>query len=295
MTVSEQFMAMEAARAEAAAPPGSYKIGSFVLTPQIQGILIAVLGLGLAGFAAFKMLLPAMEEQTNLKTQIAAKEAEIANQQSKIRQMEEAKANLATTQERKENVLALFAQGATLETLLLDVNQIVRQSGGKLESFKPIEPSPNEWIFTEAPAAAGGAAAPPPAAPAAAPPAATTPPTDPAAAPPPPTPSLTLSQAVEGKTMALEMAGSYQQTLDTLRRLERLQQMVVFGELSSQLGEGTQTIFVNPDGKITEQAPASLETNFNLIAVMPLPPEQLKNLAAPPPPPAAPPAAAPPP
>ncbi|AFY81939.1 type 4a pilus biogenesis protein PilO [Oscillatoria acuminata] len=273
MTVSEQFMAMEAARAEEAPPPGSYKIGSFVLTPQIQGILIAVLGLGLAGFAAFKMLLPAMEEQTNLKTQIAAKEAEIANQQSKIRQMDEARANLATTQQQKENVLALFAQGATLETLLLDINQIVRQSGGNLESFKPLESNPNDWIFTEAPAQAGGAAASPPA--------------DPAAAPPPTTPSLTLSQAVEGKTMELEMAGNYQQTLDTLRRLERLQQMVVFGEFTSTLGEGTQRIFVDPDGKITEQAPANLDTVFNLIAVMPLPPEQLKNLAAPPPPPAA--------
>ncbi|MCT7967279.1 hypothetical protein NG799_13125 [Laspinema sp. D1] len=274
MTVSEQFMAMEAARAEAAPPPGSYKIGSFVLTPQIQGILIAVLGLGLAGFAGFKMLLPAMEEQTNLKAQIAAKEAEIATQQSKIRQRDEARANLATTQQQKENVLALFAQGATLETLLLDINQIVRQSGGNLESFKPVpEPSPNDWIFTDAPAAAAGAAAPPPA--------------DPAAAPVPATPSLTLSQAVEGKTMELEMAGSYQQTLDTLRRLERLQQMVVFGEFTSTLGEGSQRIFVDPDGKITEQSPANLETNFNLIAVMPLPPEQLKNLAAPPPPPAA--------
>lgn len=270
MTVSEQFMAMEAARAEEAPPPGSYKIGSFVLTPQIQGILIAVLGLGIAGFAAFKMLLPAMEEQTNLKTQIAAKEAEIANQQSKIRQMDEAKANLATTQEQKENVLALFAQGATLETLLLDINQIVRQSGGNLESFKPLESSPNEWIFNEG-TAQGGGAAPPPA--------------DPAAAPS--TPSLTLSQAVQGKTMELEMAGNYQQTLDTLRRLERLQQMVVFGEFTSTLGEGSQRIFVDPDGKITEQAPANLDTVFNLIAVMPLPPEQLENLAAPPPAPAA--------
>ncbi len=269
MTVSEQFMAMEAARAEEAPPPGSYKIGSFVLTPQIQGILIAVLGLGLAGFAAFKMLLPATEEQTSLKAQIAAKEAEIATQQSKISQMDEAKANLATTQEQKENVLALFAQGATLETLLLDINQIVRQSGGNLESFKPLESNPNDWIFKDGTAQGGGSA----------------PPADPAAAPA--TPSLTLSQAVEGKTMELEMAGSYQQTLDTLRRLERLQQMVVFGEFSSELGEGSQRIFVDPDGRITEQAPANLATNFNLIAVMPLPPEQLENLAAPPPPPAA--------
>jgi type IV pilus assembly protein PilO len=267
MTVSEQFMAMEAARAEEAPPPGSYKIGSFVLTPQIQGILIAVLGLGLAGFAAFKMLLPAMEEQTNLKTQIAAKESEIATQRSKISQMDEARANLATTQQQKENVLALFAQGATLETLLLDINQIVGQSGGNLESFKPfLDSSPNDWIFKEGTAQGGGAA---PAADAAA-----------------SGPSLTLSQAVQGKTMELEMAGSYQQTLDTLRRLERLQQMVVFGEFTSELGQGSQRIFVDPDGKITQQAPANLATNFNLIAVMPLPPEQLENLAAPPPPPA---------
>lgn len=264
MTVSEQFMAMEAARAEEAPPPGSYKIGSFVLTPQIQGILIAVLGLGLAGFAAFKMLLPAMEEQSNLKTQISAKESEIATQRSKISKMDEAKANLATTQQQKENVLALFAQGATLETFLLDINQIVRQSGGILESFKPLESSPNEWVFKEGTAQGGGAAGA----------------ADAAAS----GPSLTLSQAVEGKTMALEMAGSYQQTLDTLRRLERLQQMVVFGQFRSELGQGSQRIFVDPDGKITQQAPANLETVFNLIAVMPLPPEQLENLAAPPPP-----------
>ncbi len=283
MTVSEQFRSMEAARADAAAPPGSYKIGSLVLTPQIQGILIAVLGLGLAGFAGFKMLLPALQERDTLKMQIAEKEAEITAQRTKISQMDEAKANLAAAKQQKENVLGLFAEGATLETLLLDVNQIVRQSGGKLEAFKPLEASPNEWIFTDAPAPGATAAA--------------APPVDPAAAPTPvtpPTPSLTLSQAVEGQTMALEMAGSYQQTLDTLRRLERLQQMVVFGEFTSELGEGSQRIFVNPDGKITEQGQASLETNFNLIAVMPLPPEQLKNLAAPPPP-AAPPAAAPPP
>jgi type IV pilus assembly protein PilO len=271
MTVSEQFMAMDPAQAEEAPPPGSYKIGSFVLTPQIQGVLIAVLGLGIAGFAAFKMLMPAMEEQANLKTEIAAKEAEIATQQSKISQMDEAKANLATTQQQKENVLALFAQGATLETLLLDINQIVGQSGGNLESFKPfLDSSPNDWIFKEGTAQGAAAAAPPPG--------------DAAA---PTTPSLALSQAVEGKTMELEMAGSYQQTLDTLRRLERLQQMVVFGEFTSELGQGSQRIFVDPDGKITQQAPANLETVFNLIAVMPLPPEQLENLAAPPPPPEA--------
>jgi type IV pilus assembly protein PilO len=66
-----------------------------------------------------------------------------------------------------------------------------------------------------------------------------------------------------------------------LRRLERLQQMVVFGQFTSELAQGSQRIFVNPDGRITEQAPANIETVFNLIAVMPLPPEQLKNLAAP--------------
>jgi type IV pilus assembly protein PilO len=263
MTVSEQFMPMGAAQADAPPPPGSYKIGSLVLTPQIQGILIALLGLGLAGFAGFKLLLPAIQERDTLTMQIAEKEAEIATQRSKISQRDQARANLVEAQQQKENVLALFAQGTTLETLLLDINQIVEQSGGNLESFKPLPSSPNDWIFTEG-AAQGGSGAAAPAADAA-----------------PSGPSLRLSQAVEGKTMALEMVGSYQQTLDTLRRLERLQQMVVFGQFTSELGQGSQRIFVNPDGRITEQAPANIETVFNLIAVMPLPPEQLKNLAAP--------------
>lgn len=276
MTVSEEFIPMAEEQADAPPPPGSYKIGNFVITPMHQGIALGVVGVAIAAFVAFKMVMPAFAESDRLKSEIATKQAEITKQKSAISQIDEAKANLESIKQQKENVLALFAQGTTLETLLLDINTIVKQSGATLESFKPVEKPPNEWIFEEGQPAAG-----------AAPPAQQAPPEgQPAEGAAPAAPALTLSQALTGKTLALQMQGSYQNTLETLRKLEQLQQMVVVGEFTAQLADDSQKIFVNPDGKITEQAKPTLETVLNLIAVMPLPPEQLEQLAAPPPPPA---------
>ncbi|MEB3827314.1 type 4a pilus biogenesis protein PilO [Phormidium sp. CCY1219] len=270
MTVSEEFIPMEEEQEAAPPPPGSYKIGNFVITPQIQGILVAVVGVAIAGAVGWQLLLPALQERDRLETEIAQKEAEIIQKRTRISKLDEAKAQLAQVEQQKENVLGLFAQGATLETLLLDVNKIAKQSGANLELFQPIEEPDNEWIFS-AEAQAGAAAQQPQEGENAAGG------TSPA--------GLKLSEAVKGQTFEIELQGNYQETQQSLRQLERLQQMVMVGEFSAELDRDSQKIFVTPEGKISDRANPTLNTSFNLIAVMPLPPEQLKQLAAPPPPP----------
>jgi type IV pilus assembly protein PilO len=272
MTVSEEFIPMEEEQEAAPPPPGSYKIGNFVITPQIQGILVAVVGVAIAGAVGWQLLLPAMQERDRLKAEIAQKEAEIIQKKTRISKLDEAKAQLAEIEQQKENVLGLFAQGATLETLLLDVNKIAKQSGANLELFQPIEEPQNEWMFS-AEAQAGASAQQQQEG------------EENAQGQAPAIAGLKLSEAVKGQTFEIELQGNYQETQQTLRQLERLQQMVMVGEFSAELDDESQRIFVTPEGKISDRANPTLNTSFNLIAVMPLPPEQLKQLAAPPPPP----------
>ena len=143
-------------------PPGSLVLGPLVITPQIQGIAIAVVGLVLAGVVGWKLILPAMTQTQELETKISELNNNIEGQKKRKAKLKEVTDQLESAKQEKENVMALFGKNDFLETLLFDVNKIVVENHkGTIQKFNPVQKSSSGWILGETPA---GAAAQPAAA-----------------------------------------------------------------------------------------------------------------------------------
>ena len=249
---------------EAPPPPGSIPIGPLVITPTIQGAVAAVVGVAIAGFLIWKMVLPAMEKRDQLDADIVKTKQEIQQRQSAVAKLNEVKAKREEARQKRERVITLLPENKVLQTLLLDVNRIVKIRGSQLEGFKPIVNRGNNWILEGGkgagakkpakgkPAAAGSAEA------------------------------LKLSQAIEGETVAIELDGKFDRVQDTLRDLERLQQIVLVDKFTLTLDSETQYVEVNRLGNVVGQGKPRIKTRFDLMAVVPVPEEQLAKLAAPP-------------
>ncbi|HIK08854.1 MAG TPA: type 4a pilus biogenesis protein PilO [Oscillatoriaceae cyanobacterium M33_DOE_052] len=253
-------------------PAGSVLLGPLVITPMIQGVLAAVAGLAVAGLLVWKLVLPALATRTTLETEIATIKGDISNKEQTAATMKEAEAKVEEAKRQKNDVISLFPDNKALQTLLLDINKIVKQRGAELGAFKPV--TEDNWILKPQGAAPAGAPPPPP------PPAGT--PAEGQAANP--AADLKLTQAIEGKTVEMELKGNFNQVQTTLRDFERLQQMVLVDAFTLRLNAESQYIVVNSQGQIVKRGEPEIETKFKLMAVVPLPAEELEKLAAPPPP-----------
>lgn len=248
-------------------PPGSLVVGPLVITPIVQGIAIGALGIALAGVLVWKMLLPAMSKTGELEQKITETENNIENQKNRKAKLKEVTDKLEVAEQQKENVMALFGKNDFLETLLFDVNKIVVENHrATMQTFNPVEDSKSSWIFGGEAAAAGGKPAQGNA--------------DAEAKEKP-----KLSQAIEGVTISVQMEGEWQQQQATLHDLERLPAMVLMDGFSLQVDREGQKLVAESLNQFTPQGQPKLITSFNLLAVVPLPAEELEKLAAPPPPP----------
>ncbi len=266
---SEEGFSPEGAEKESPPPPpGSLVLGPLVITPQIQGIAIALVGVALAGVVGWKLILPAMTQTQELEAKITELNNNIEGQKKRKAKLQEVTNQLESAKQEKENVMALFGKSDFLETLLFDVNKIVvEKHKGTIQKFNPVQKSKSGWIFGETDAAAG-------AQPAAAPPA------DGAAAAPP---GPKLSEAIKGVTIQVEMQGKWEQQQAALQDLERLPAMVLMDEFVLEVDRSDQKLLSSKPNQFIPQGEPKLNTSFNLLAVVPLPAEQLEKLAAPPP------------
>jgi type IV pilus assembly protein PilO len=256
-------------------PPGTLVLGPLKITPQIQGAAIAVVGVALAGVVGWKLILPAMTQTQELEAKISELNNNIEGQKKRKAKLQEVTNQLENAKQEKENVMALFGKNDFLETLLFDVNKIVvEKHKGTIQKFNPVENSKSGWILGETPAGAAGQTA-------AAQPAAGAPPAGGAeAAPPPPK----LSEAIKGVTIQVEMQGKWEQQQAALQDLERLPAMVLMDEFVLEVDRSNQKLLSSTVNQYNPQGEPKLNTSFNLLAVVPLPAEQLEKLAAPPPP-----------
>ncbi len=253
-------------------PPGTLVLGPLKITPQIQGAAIALVGVALAGVVGWKLILPAMTQTQELEAKISELNNNIEGQKKRTAKLQEVKNQLENAKKEKENVMALFGKNDFLETLLFDVNKIVvEKHKGTIQKFNPVQNSSSGWIFGETPPGAAGQQA---AAPAAAAPAAG----GAEAAPPGPK----LSEAIKGVTIQVEMQGKWEQQQAALQDLERLPAMVLMDQFVLEVDRSNQRLLSPRPNQFIPQGEPKLNTSFNLLAVVPLPAEELEKLAAPP-------------
>ena len=260
------------------------------LTPTIIGILLAVGGIALAAYVFLTFVQPALEKYNDLKQKVQTKEDQVQQQAAIAKQDADARANLEAAKKQRADVLTLFANESTLDTLLLDLNrQIETRNAGvtKLEQDR-LAACP-AWVrsnvdelrkngvelarkavlrdFTPDPKASGIVA-------------------DSAYG------SL-VDNKLKRQVANVTLEGNVNQTQAIFRNIERLQPFLVFKDVKIVIGDGNQgntnvNRLFEVRGNTVQFLPncqpePKLTTTFKLEALSPLSPaEKPKPAAAPP-------------
>lgn len=245
MTVSEDFIT-EDGDFEAAAPTYPTAFG-VTFTPVVSGVLIAVLGLAATLYLILNVVLPAFQKYQELRTSRDQKQGLVAQKQAVLQQNEQLRIDLAQARQQKVEVLALFANERTLDTLLLDLNRVVesgnaspgRNTGrARLKRFVPATTAGE--IITDG----------------------------------------SLGAAVNGKlkrqVVNVELEGTFEQTQAIIRNIERLQPLLLIKDYQSTLAQATS----NQQGARLAGNAGTITTSFQLQALIPASADEAAQAAA---------------
>ena len=256
MTAANEFIP----GGEQAEESSAKEIFGIKLTPQIQAIAIAVVGLGIAGGIGYQFVLPEIQKSGEIKQKISEGKQTQLDLQSQIKKRAEAEAKQEEAKQRLVEVTAMFASDASANTLLLDMTQLVNkinvgvqgdEDKAKLTKFEP------DILPAAAPAAVAGAV----------------------------DPDIlkdtsfgaSLAGKLRRKKYKVEFEGNFAQTRSFMRNLELMQSLLVVRNLKSELAGSNQTVEVDfLKGKIVPvvQPQAQIKTTFDLHALLPLKQEE---------------------
>ncbi|MDA0268461.1 MAG: hypothetical protein O2890_04470 [Cyanobacteria bacterium] len=132
MTFSEDFAPLEGDQDLDLEP--SYPVVFRVeLTPKVQGIAIALVGLVGAFFLYQRLVQPVAQTKQDAELRIADKTAQLESQQASIENVEEIKAELDEAIQQRVGIYSLLGDADSLDTLLLDINQQVKASNAGID------------------------------------------------------------------------------------------------------------------------------------------------------------------
>jgi type IV pilus assembly protein PilO len=245
---------------------GTQEIFGLKLTPQVQAIGIAVLGLLLAGGIGYQFVLPEFQKGGEFKQKITESKQTQQQLQAQIQKKAEAEAKQEEAKQRRANVTAMFASDASANTLLLDMTQLVNRINARVQGddlkakITKFEP----YLPPAGPTAALAALDPDIL-------------TDTSFGP-------SLAGKLRRKKFKVEFEGNFAQTRNFMRNLELMQSLLVVRNLKSELLSSTQAIEVDfLKGKIVpvDQPLTKIKTAFDLHALLPLKQEEKPPTPAP--------------
>lgn len=236
------------------------------LSPAILGGLIALVGIGAAGYGFVKLVQPVAQTNQTLRQDIATKEGQLASQQQQLADIAAIDAALQVAMERRRSVYSLFANEETMDTLLLDVNQRIESSNASLSGVrsqvqgrgipsilleaKLKEFTPGEQVEIS---------------------------------------DSSLGEGVNGKlkreTYSVKFSGDYAQTQSILRNLERLEPLLLIRDFSLTSGEPVAETVIGANGQVVISPKTPIETSFQIDALIPTADVNVPPEIAPPEPP----------
>ncbi|MEA5599213.1 pilus assembly protein PilO [Rivularia sp. UHCC 0363] len=237
MTYSEEMNFESGLEEESSPYPVIFGI---TFTPIISGVLIGLLGVAGAAYLLLNFVMPAWETFGQKQSKQQELEGQVEQKKASLQNIDKIKAELALAKRQQSQVLAVFANEKTLDTLLIDLNRLVEAGNvqlsanavkAKLEKFTPDSQG-------------------------------TQPVTD-----------GSLGAAVDGKlkrsSTEISISGTYEQTQSILRNIERLQPLLLVKDYQSTLL--AETI---KEGEPTRVGPTPITTNFKLEALVPMNPQE---------------------
>jgi type IV pilus assembly protein PilO len=222
-------------------------------TPRVGGIIIGVLGLLGATYLLLNVVQPAWQKYQELDTDIKTKQAQLKRQEEIKQEMAQANIELEQAKQRNKQVLTLFSNERTLDTLLLDLNSFIKARNGTLTYFEPVKQT--------AQAANSNLAEPIPG-----------------------------NGKLARKIYNIRLDGTFDQTQSILRSYERLQSLLLVKDYKSELyddqgvvinvnnGTSVPAIFKKDDNrKPIPGGKPTIRTSFKLEALIPVTEDQAKQ------------------
>ncbi|MFM7408462.1 MAG: pilus assembly protein PilO [Cuspidothrix sp.] len=218
------------------------------LTPTIIGGVVGFLGVAGAGYMMLNMVMPAWYAYQQQLTKRDQLQAEVDQKKVQAGQIGKIEADLATAKQQQKQVLALFADEKSLDTLLLDTSRLIDSSNSqnigngvkaKMKKFVPTSETPaivEDGSF-----------------------------------------GAEVNGKLKRSTFNVEIEGNFEQTQAIMRNIERLQPLLLVKNYNSKLSlPETSGDKDNP----VQIGVGKLATTFELEALMPLTNEEAADLAA---------------
>ncbi|MCY7407569.1 MAG: hypothetical protein LH631_09375 [Alkalinema sp. CAN_BIN05] len=278
--------------------PNYPSVFGITFTPIISGICLGVLGVGLAAFGWMTFVEPLRLETEALDAKVKQKETQLGNSQKIEGDLKKAKVRLVEVEQQRKQVLSLFAQQKNMDTLLLDLNQLIkRNNSGIMDAKRAKLASCPDWVkeqFTTIPdgqrfeeaigpliadaklrsykpltavAAAGTATTVPNVV------------TDGSL-------GLELNNKLKRDTVDVSFEGNFNQTQQIFRTIERLQPLLLLRDMNigvERQGGAPILYEINSNSPVPEalrncQPDTVLKTSFKMDALIPVSPEEAKLL-----------------
>jgi type IV pilus assembly protein PilO len=231
--------------------PSSYPVVfGITFTPRIIGALVGGLGVLAAGYMILTMVLPAWGSFKEENRKSEELQTQVEQKRLQAKQIGNVQAELAQAKQQQIQVLGLFANEKSLETLLMDTNRLVEASNAQgtgnpvRAKLKKFVPSADEaQIVTDS----------------------------------------SLGEKVNNKLkrtmIKVQIEGTFEQTQSIMRNIERLQPLLLVKNYDSKLVP-PEVETINGKQQIVRTGPAKLDTAFDLEALMPLTPEEAAEATA---------------
>ncbi|MFQ3679739.1 MAG: hypothetical protein SNJ60_04435 [Pseudanabaenaceae cyanobacterium] len=247
-------------------PSGTVLFG-MTLTGKTIGILLGVLGVGVAGYGFLNFVSPKFGEIEQNDTQIREKVSSNDQKKAQIAQKGDPKQKLEAAKAKNEAVIALMPSPSTLATLLFDLNaqipEVVRvpntfglqiETRAGLQEFRPVTTLP-PTATAPAGAAPAGEAAP------------------------------GVGAQFEETKVPIKFSGLFEDLLISIRNIERLKPLLQLSNLQvttvTNLQPAGDSRFTPEQQKqILQTLPPVLDVSFDLTAKVPV---KIEPPAAPPP------------
>ncbi|HYW18852.1 MAG TPA: pilus assembly protein PilO [Nodularia sp. (in: cyanobacteria)] len=213
-------------------------------TPKIIGIAVGLVGLAGGAYILLNMVMPAWEIYQQRQGQANDLQSQVEQKKASVKQIGQVKAELAQAKRETIQVLSLFADETTLDTLLLDINRLVESGNAqvpanavraKLQKFVPdseLSQPINDGSF-----------------------------------------GPTVDGKLKRSSIKVEIEGTFEQTQSIMRNIERLQPLLIVKDYEGRLTPEPATNA--SEEEVIRVGPAPITTSFELQALMPLNPEEV--------------------
>ena len=224
------------------------------LTPNVSGVLVALLGLAASIYLLINLVQPTWQRNQELRQDVATKESQLINREESQRRIQEARAELVEARQLRADVVALFANQESIDTLLFDLNQRIQavnagiQDEERRANLTRFELNEDEsGVVTDSSL------------------------------------GTEVNNQIERRVYDVELEGDFPQTQSIMRNIERLQPLLVVKNLNSELDFSAQSILIDAQGRLLPngQPITRITTGFQLQALVPVEREPVAPAANP--------------